>query len=201
MAVRLFTTGVLLVMLASCGAPPTAVPSVSSPTSMPSPTTPATDIGINPLDWLKQSPFEPMPSVLPEIITTNLPEGFYALEPGLGNSELPGGHLVQVIGVEYQRPVGGQIYIENHVTVQFFSYDSLAGRTEYLDMLSAQDYTWNFEEVSNQRVARYHTSGADGRVWMSGPFLIVVFSGLDDSERGPWVDTFTKIYLEQFPPP
>jgi len=142
-----------------------------------------------------------MPSVLPEIITTNLPEGFYTLEPRLGSSELPGGHLVQVIGVEYQRPVSGQIYIENHITVQLFSYDSLAGRTEYLDMLSAQDYAWNFEEVSNQRVARYHTSGADGRVWMSGPFLIVVFSGLDDSERGPWVDTFTKIYLEQFPPP
>jgi hypothetical protein len=130
-----------------------------------------------------------------------LPEGFYALEPGFGSSELPGGHLVQVMEVEYQRPIDGQIYIENHITVQLFSYDSLAGRTEYLDMLSEEDYAWNFEEISNRRVARYHTSGADGRVWISGPFLIVVFSGLDESERGPWVDTFTKIYLEQFPPP
>ncbi|HEY42620.1 MAG TPA: hypothetical protein G4O11_01425 [Anaerolineae bacterium] len=201
MVVRLLRTGVLLALLASCAAPLTAIPTISSPTSIPSPTTPATNIDLTPLDWLKQSSFKPMPSVLPEIITVNLPQGFYAQEPGLGSSELPGGHLVQVIGVEYQRPVGGQIYIENHVTVQLFSYDSRAGRTEHLDILSAQDYAWNFEEVSNQRVARYHTSGADGRVWISGPFLIVVFSGLDDSERGPWVDTFTEIYLAQFPPP
>ena len=201
MIVRLLKTGALMVMLASCAAPPTAAPTISSPTLLPSPTIPATEIDLTPLDWLKQRPFQPMPSSLPEIITINLPDGFDAQEPGFGSSELPGGHLVQAISVEYQRPVGGQIYIENHVTVQLFSYDSLAGRTEHLDMLSAQDYAWNFELISNQRVARYHTSGTDSRVWISGPFLIVVFSGLDDSERGPWVDTFTEIYLAQFPPP
>jgi hypothetical protein len=142
-----------------------------------------------------------MPAELPEIIIAGIPVGFNALEPGLGTSELPGGHLVQMLGVEYQRAIGDQVYIENSVTVQLFSYDSHNGRAEHLNILAAQGYEWTFEEVSKQRVAAYHTSGADGRVWISGPFLVVVFSGLDTSERGPWVDPFTEIYLAQYPLP
>ena len=200
MVVRVLRTSAMLAMLVSCAAPPTTVLTISSPTSTTPLKTPATVVDITPLDWLSQSPFKPIPSELPEIITTGLPVGFNAQEPGLGTSELPGGHLVQMLGVEYQRPIGDQVYIENSVTVQLFSYDSRNGRTEHLDILATQGYEWTFEEVANRRVAAYHTSGADGRVWISGPFLIVVFSGLDTSERGPWVDTFTEVYLTQFPP-
>lgn len=199
--VRLLRTCALLVMLISCAAPPLTAPITSSPTSTTPLKTPATVGDITPLEWLSQSPFKPMPSALPEIITVGLPTGFNALEPGLGTSELPGGYLVQMLSVEYQRPIGDQVYIENSVSVQFFSYDSRNGRTEHLNILAAQGYEWSFEEVANLHVAAYHTSGADGRIWMSGPFLIVVFSGLDTSERGPWVDTFTEVYLAQFPPP
>jgi hypothetical protein len=201
MVVRFLIISTMMALLAGCAAPPTTAPTLSSPTSIPSPTAPATELDITPLDWLRESPFEPMPSVLPEMITVGLPKGFSAMEPGFGSSELPDGHLVQVMGVEYQRPVGDQVYIENSVTVQFFSYDSRNGRSEHLDILESQGYEWAFEEVSNQRVACYRTSGADGRVWISGPFLIVVFSGLDTSERGPWVGPFTEVYLAQFPPP
>jgi hypothetical protein len=201
MVLRFLLTSALLVMLASCDAPPTTAPTISSPTSTIPLKTPDTVVDITPLEWLSQSPFKPMPSTLPEIIADGLPAGFNALEPGLGTSELPGGHLLQMLGVDYQKPIGDQVYIENSVTVQFFSYDSRNGRTEHLDILAAQGYEWTFEEVSNQRVAAYHTSSADGRIWISGPFLIVVFSGLDTSERGPWVDTFTEMYLAQYPAP
>jgi hypothetical protein len=201
MVVRLLIISAMMALLCGCATPPTTATTVPSPTATTPATTPATDVNISPLDWLRESPFEPMPSVLPEMITVGLPAGFSAMEPGFGSSELPDGHLVQVMGVEYQRPVGDQVYIENSVTVQLFSYDSLNGRSEHLDILEAQGYEWTFEEVFKQRVACYRTSGADGRVWISGPFLIVVFSGLDTSERGPWVDTFTEIYLSQFPPP
>jgi hypothetical protein len=199
--VRLLRTSALLAMLVSCASPPTTAPIIASPTSTTPLKTPATVVDITPLDWLSQSPFKPLPSELPEIITAGLPTGFHMLEPGLGTSELPGGHLVQMLGVEYQRPIGDQVYIENSVTVQLFSYDSSNGRTEHLNILASQGYEWTFEEVANRQVAAYHTSGADGRVWISGPFLIVVFSGLDTSERGPWVDAFTEVYLAQFPLP
>jgi hypothetical protein len=201
MVARLLLISAMMALLGGCAAPPTTSPTVPSPTATTPATIPATDVDISPLDWLRESPFEPMPSVLPEMITVGLPAGFFAMEPGFGSSELPDGHLVQVMGVEYQRPVGDQVYIENSVTVQLFSYDSHNGRSEHLDILESQGYLWTFEEVSSQRVACYRTSGADGRVWISGPFLIVVFSGLDTSERGPWVDSFTEIYLAQFPPP
>ena len=201
MVVRFLKLSAILVILVSCAAPPTIAPTTPSPTATTPLKTPATVVDITPLEWLSQSPFKPMPSELPEIITVGLPTGFNTLEPGLGTSELPGGHLVQMLGVEYQKPIGDQVYIENSVTVQFFSYDSHNGRTEHLNILATQGYEWTFEEVANQLVAGYHTSGADGRVWISGPFLIFVFSGLDSSERGPWVDTFTEVYLVQFPPP
>ncbi|HEY47532.1 MAG: hypothetical protein AMJ88_06240 [Anaerolineae bacterium SM23_ 63] len=201
MVVRLLKSSAMLAMLVSCAAPPTTASTISSPTSTTPLKTPASVVGITPLEWLGQSPFKPIPPELPEIITDRLPSGFNALEPGLGTSELPGGHLLQMLGVDYQRPIGDQVYIENSVSVQIFSYDSRNGRTEHLNILAAQGYEWTFEEVANQRVAAYRTSGADGRIWISGPFLIVVFSGLDSSERGPWVDTFTEVYLAKFPPP
>ncbi len=201
MVVRFIKSSALLVVLVSCAAPPTPIPTVSSPTATLPLESPATVIDTTPLEWLSRSPFEPMPSALPEIITDRLPSGFNVLEPGLGTSDLPGGHLVQMLGVDYQKPIGDQVYIENSVTVQIFNYDSRDGRTEHLNILAAQGFEWTFEEVAKQHVAAYHTSGADGRVWISGPFLIVVFSGLDTSERGPWVDTFTELYLTQFPPP
>lgn len=201
MVVRFFISSVMTALLAGCATTLSTSPATSSPSSTTPPTTPTTDVDITPLDWLREKPFEPMPSVLPEMITIGLPEGFSAMEPGFGSSDLPDGHLVQVMSVEYQRPVGDQVYIENVVTVQLFSYDSRSGRSEHLDILEAQGYEWSFSEVSNQRVTCYRTSGADGRVWISGPFLIVVFSGLDTSERGPWVDPFTEVYLAQFPQP
>lgn len=154
-----------------------------------------------PLDWLRGSPFETAPSEPPETIATGLPEGFNALEPHFATGELPSGRVVQRMGVEYQRPIGGQVYVEDSVQVELFGYDSSDARTEHLDLVAAAGYEWNFEEVAGHRVARYHDIGVDGRIWVSGPYLIVIYSGLDTSERGPWVDDFTQLYLERFPLP
>jgi hypothetical protein len=44
------------------------------------------------------------------------------------------------------------------------------------------------------------SQSVDGRVWISGPYLIVLYSGLDTSATSPWVDAFASLYLVMFPP-
>jgi hypothetical protein len=201
MIVRLLLVGTMLALLVSCTASPTTSttnPSIAATRPL---SAPATVSGVTPLDWLSKRPFQVMPSELPQLITEGLPTGFNMLEPGFSTRELPGGHRVQMLGADYQKPIGDQVYIENAVSVQFYTYDSRDGRTEHLNMLAEQNFEWSYLEVANHIVTSYRTSGADGRVWVSSPFLIVVFSGLDTSERGPWVDVFTAVYLAKFPPP
>ena len=130
---------------------------------------------------------------------TGLPEGFNALDPRFETGELPGGHVVRIARIDYQRPVGGQVYVEDSVSVEVYGYKRVEDRFEHLDLLVSQGYEWTFVEINGKRVARYHDSGVDGRVWVSGPYLFVVFSGLDKSQSGPWVDEFAQLYME--PPP
>ena len=42
--------------------------------------------------------------------------------------------------------------------------------------------------------------GVDGRIWVSGPYMIIVWSGLDTSDAAPWVDIFASLFLVMFPP-
>jgi hypothetical protein len=92
------------------------------------------------------------------------------------------------------------VYVEDSVKVTLYAYAQSEGRAEYLGIIAEQDYTWEFYELDDHRIVRYANSSVDGRVWISGPYLIVVYSGLDVSETGPWVDTFTGLYLTMFPP-
>jgi hypothetical protein len=102
--------------------------------------------------------------------------------------------------VDFGRAIDGGVYCEDQITVEISSYDLPEGRTYHLDQVSEQEYIWEFWELDRQRVARYHASGVDGRVWISGPYLVVMFSCLDTSEAAPWVDTFASVFLEMFPP-
>jgi len=84
--------------------------------------------------------------------------------------------------------------------VELYSYDVLEGRTDHLNRIAAQAYAWHYFELNGQRILRYYSSGVDGRVWISGPYLIVLYSGLDTSATSPWVDAFASLYLVMFPP-
>ncbi len=63
-----------------------------------------------------------------------------------------------------------------------------------------EDYFWSFTEIDGHRVVVYR-NGVDGRIWISGPYLILVYSGRGASERVLWVDGFAEIYLNNPPEP
>lgn len=70
-----------------------------------------------------------------------------------------------------------------------------------MDILEAEGYQLAFYPIDSAEVVRYHTAGLDGRMWVSGPYLVVLYSGLDQSDIGPWVDTFAEMYVEEYPLP
>lgn len=174
---------------------PPAIASQETPTRLP----PATIDETDPFDWLLQIPFQASPQKEPDWITEGLPEGFINLDSDFNSAELPSGQIIWVGDITYQRPVAGQVYVEDEVKVQLFTYESMEGRGDHLDLLREQGYLWSFVEVGGKRLLRYQ-DGVDGRVWVSGPYLIVLYSGLDRSEQSPWVEFFTELYAERFPP-
>jgi hypothetical protein len=198
---RLLTFVVLVMILAGCGAPGAATqPSDAGQPPGESPATSTTEPppDVSPLEWLAEAAFEAAQEGPPDIIPANLPEGFNAFDPDHMSAETPSGCAVQKSSVTFQHLVGGQV--DDSVTVEIWSYDLQEGRAWHLDQIAAEEYTWEFWELDGQRITRYHTSSVDGRVWISGPYLIVIYSGLDTSEAAPWVDAFTSLYLVMFPP-
>jgi hypothetical protein len=187
---------ILALLLAGCGTPPAATPT-DSDTQPPEPPPPS---GETPLEWLGSADFIPAPQSLPTITPSSLPDGFNANDVDEANAETPSGFAMEVFEQSFERPIDNQVYVEDSVTVYLYAYDELEGRAEHLDIIAGQDYTWSFYELDGYTIARYHETGVDGRVWISGPYLVVIYSGLDTSEVGPWVDTFASLYLEMFPP-
>ncbi|NIS81374.1 MAG: hypothetical protein GTO14_14485, partial [Anaerolineales bacterium] len=98
------------------------------------------------------------------------------------------------------RRVDGQGDVEASVTVQIFAYSNVEARSYHLDQLDMEDYFWSFTEIDGHRVVVYR-NGVDGRIWISGPYLILVYSGRGASERVLWVDGFAEIYLNNPPEP
>jgi hypothetical protein len=135
------------------------------------------------------------------LVTTGLPEGFNAGEPNYVSGPHPEGFNVQRSEIDYQKPAGGQVYCEDQVMVEIFAFDVSEGRAFQLAVLESEGYQWAFEEIAGITVDRYHSEGVDGRIWISGPYTIGIYSGLDVSERGPWVDDFAELYLQEFPAP
>ena len=193
---RIFPFVVLFLLLTGCGTSPTSTPTISE-TQPAEPPPPSAE---TPLEWLGNLAFLPAPQGQPTITPSSLPEGFNSFDPEHAESTLPSGGAIHVSEQDFERPVDNQVYVEDSVTVTLYAYAQAGGRAEHLGIIAEQDYTWAFYELEGHRIARYSNSGVDGRVWISGPYLIVIYSGLDVSETSPWVDTFAGLYLEMFPP-
>jgi hypothetical protein len=191
----------LTMILAGCGTSGAATqpsdagqpPGESAATST---TEPPSDL--SPLQWLAEAAFEAAQEDLPDILPAELPEGFSAIDPMHMSVETPLGYVVHNSSVAFEHIVGGQV--DDSVNVEVFSYDVPEGRTEHLDLIVAEEYAWEYWELDGQRITRFHTRSGDGRVWISGPYLIIIYSSVDVSEIGPWVDTCSSIYLAMFPP-
>ena len=113
---------------------------------------------------------------------------------------MPDGYMVRGVAVTYQRPEGGQVSYLDEVGVQIVSFLEQAGRDAYLGGVPLEEYMWEFVEVGGQRIVSFYSS-SDGRIWISGPYVVVVVGSLDPStgERNPWVDLFAELYLELYP--
>lgn len=176
--------------------PPKAIPTQAAPTSTPLPQTPSTA----PVEWINTRPFLEAPPGPPELALGGLPDGFEPQDNEYQVVLLPSGREAQITPVEYQRAIGGQVYVEDSVKVVVLAHQDAEARSEHIDLLWGSDYSWEFQQVSDHLVARYYSEALDGRGWVSGPYLIFVFSHLDTSDRGPWVDTFAALYLQLYPP-
>jgi hypothetical protein len=200
----LFQAGVLTALLCSCTPEsiPTQLPpqpnEVASPTESPI----ATEIPLpgSPLEWLVNSPFQPMPEATAELILTDLPEGFVAGEPDYMGAPLPSGLEVKAAEVIYQWSTGDQMENQDSVAARVFSYESVEARTEHLEGSFAEGYVLEYQTVADQRLAHFYNDDLDHQMWISGPFLIVITSDPSIPEIGPRVDEFVTLYLELYPP-
>ncbi len=156
---------------------------------------------LDPLEWLREQPFQPGKEEPAQIVLSDLPEGFQAQDPDSGSGDMIGGGIAYFTNLEYQKPENGQVSSENVVNVYIYCYDTVETRSAHLDLIVSQEYQWEFQPISSDLVARYYTSGVDGMTWISGPHLIVIYSGLNDSSSNFWVVEFTEMYLELYPLP
>ncbi len=207
---RFFTIVLLGILLAGCGPIDTATqPSGEIQTAGQPPAATQTEppqTELTPLEWLAQSAFTVPAQEPPNIIPSELPEGFTASEPNHVSGEVPCdganvpcGFAVDKYDVRFDRPSGDQVRTEDSVRVEMFAYSEQDGRTQHLNFIDSQDDSFEFYTLDGHRIVRYFSS-VDGRVWISGPYLILIYSGLDTSEVGPWVDTFASLFLVMFPP-
>ncbi len=153
------------------------------------------------MEWLRSQPFQPGSEEPAPVLAGNLPEGFEIHGVQTVSSNMPPGGEAYVTMLEYQKPEGGQVHTENNVKLQIFSYEDEETRDVHLDILESEGYQLAFYPIGGVEVVRYHTAGLDGRMWVSGPYLVVLYSGLDQSEVAPWVDTFAEMYVEEYPLP
>ncbi len=153
---------------------------------------------VSPLEWLAQEAFEAGVGGQPDIVPANLPEGFHALEAIHSIDDTDLGFLAFHSTVGFERPIGdGGTHF---VGVVLIAHDIPEGRIHFLDSLSEDEYTWEFLELSGNQIARYYGSRVDSRMWISGPYIVQVYGPFQTSGPYPWVDAFTSLFLEMFPP-
>lgn len=205
---RILPLIVILLILVSCTpsstiSEPEQLPPDTIESPQPSETQPPEDTlppqpSLDPLDWLRDQPFQPGKEEPVQLILSDLPEGFQAQEP---ESSCFGFCLGYITRLEYQKPENGQVSSENNVNVLIYGYDTVETRSAHLDLIESEEYQWEFQSITGDLVPRYYTSSTDGRTWISGPHLIVIYSGLNDSSSNLWVIEFAEMYLELYPLP
>lgn len=181
--------------------PPDTIESPQSTETQPPEDTLPPLPSLDPLDWLREQPFQPGKEEPAQLILSDLPEGFQAQDPDSGSGDMIGGGIAYFTNLEYQKPENGQVNSENVVNVYIYSYDTVETRHAHLDLIKSEEYQWEFQSLNGDLVARYYTLGVDGRVWVSGPHLIVIYSGLNNSSSNLWVVDFAEMYLELYPLP
>jgi len=201
----------ILLILASCAPesaiseseqlPPDTIESPQLSETQPSEDTLPPQPNLDPLDWLRDQPFQPGKKEPAQLILSDLPEGFQAQDPESDSGNMMEEGIAYFTNLQYQNPDNGQVSSENIVDVYIYSYDTVETRNAHLDFIESEEYQWEFQPISGDLVARYYTSSLDGRVWISGPYLIVIYSSLNDSPSSFWVVEFTEMYLELYPLP
>lgn len=214
MSEKMIATFLLLLMiLVSCGTPgeatqppsgdqPPGEPPATATVEPPPAATGAPLPDVTPLEWLIQAPFEARVEAHPDILPAELPEGFTASDPEHMSGELPTGIVIYGSNVYFQRPVDGQVSSEDHVSVDLYSYDTPEGRVDHLNLLAEgqEEGSWEFYDLDGQRIVRYLDTSGEALIWISGPYLIVIYNSLDASGSAPWVDAFASLFLVMFPP-
>lgn len=183
-----------------------AEPKLEIPTQIPPVATSQPQFpSMTPQEWINSRPFQEAPPGQTELELDDIPEGYQAQESEYITANLPESGLeVQITQVIYERPIDGQVNTNDSVTVQVSSHQNPEALSEHVLLIAGSNDSWEYQQVGAHLTARFFGGTGDGRVWISGPFMIVVYSGLDtsagDPAVDPMVDAFASLYLQLYPP-
>jgi len=183
-----------------------AEPLPGNPTQVDTASTPLLQYpSMAPPEWIETRPFQKAPPGQAQLVGSGFPVGYEPQEAGYQVANLPSSDLeVQITQVRYDHPINGQVYTKDSVTVQVSSHQSLEARSEHLDLLIGSEESWEYQQISDHLTARFYSESGDGRIWISGPYMISIWSSLDpssgDPNLDPMVDAFATLYLELYPP-
>ena len=160
---------------------------------------------MTPLEWILSHPIQQVPAGQAELVLDGLPEGYQPQEIQYQTAALPeSGYEVGITQVIYEKPIDGQVYTKDSVSVRISSHQNLEARSEHLDLMIEPDNSWEYLLLGDYLTARFHSGSGDSRIWVSGPYLVTAWSSVDisagDPEVDPMVDAFTALYLELYPP-
>lgn len=202
---------IVLVFLVQACAPSSAETQSPSESILADPTQVPTEViqpilpAMTPLEWINSRPFQEALPGEAEFVASGFPEGYQPKEIGYQVANLPESGLeVGITQTTYERPVDGQVYTKDSVTVQVFFHQKPEARSEHLLLLVGSEDTWEFREVEGHLIARFYSGSGDGRVWISGPYMVALWSSQDisagDPAVDPMVDAFAALYLKLYPP-
>ncbi len=194
---------VLVSLIPACAPSPSEIQDATQPPPV-DPTQPELP-AMTPLEWILSRPFQEAPGGQAEVVEDGFPEGYQPQEIGYQTANLPDSGLeVGITQVTYEHPIDGQVYTKDSVIVQICSHQNQEARSEHLGLMVGSEDSWDYQEIGNQLTARFYSGSGDGRIWISGPYLIAIWSSLDtsagDPTVDPMVDAFAALYIEYYPP-
>ena len=185
---------------------PTEPPPVNPTQAVPAATPPPQLPSMTPLEWINSQPVLEAPTGQAILALNGFPEGYEPENIEYQIAPLPSSGLeVQITQVTYERAIDGQVYTKDSVKVLIAAHQVAEARAEHLVLLvgSNTSQSWEYQQVSGHLVARYHSESGDGRIWISGPYMIAIWSSLDitvgEPALDPLVDIFAALYLELYP--
>lgn len=189
-------------LVSSCAPEPNGLQDASE--GLPTATPQAEFPPMTPQEWILSHPIQPAPAGQAEVVVDGLPEGYQPQEIQHQTAALPdSGFEVGITQVTYEKSSGGQVSTKDSVTVRLSSHQNLEARSEHLGLMIEAEDSWEYLPLGGQLTARFSSSSADGRIWVSGPYLVAIWSSQDisagDPELDPMVEAFTALYLNFYP--